>query len=59
MSDGASTPANVVLAKLPPPEEVRERLGKSKREVALLKQLLKLSEKVAQGTPTEREVVNA
>jgi hypothetical protein len=60
MSDGANQPTIAIFTKLPPIEEVRARLCQSKREVALLKQLLRLSEKAAYATVSqEREAVNA
>ena len=46
MAGAQHTPLSV---RIPPPDEIRKRLGESKRETALLKQLLKLSEQ-ATGT---------
>ena len=45
-----------VIEKIPPPETVRERLGRALRETALLRRLLRLSElKQKQQAPMASE----
>lgn len=44
-------PDNPLLENIPEPQAVRERLGQSVREARLLRQLLKLSERVARERP--------